>query len=412
MPRPTPRPILVLALLGSLLLVPAGASAATKLPTVSSVSPLKLGVGQNMTVRGKNFRSGANKNTVVFKRDGAQAVFVKVTGKATSRKLTVKIPAKLLAFLTVSEGKQEPTRFRLRVFSSRFGKRFTSLGDSPTISAVTVVEDAKPNDCDGDGTSDGSDANDDNDNLGDEREKALGTNQCSPDSDSDGVEDGFEYESALDLNSRALPYPGKRPYPNPLDADASIDYDGDSLTLSEEYALWIRFGDKSAYPVLNYSDGTQSTQPTSAAGTPAYQDIDGNGVLSDDERDGDRDGLTNYDETHGRATEGWWRGAYKDERPYLLRPFFVTNFLDPDSDGDTQVDGADDQDSDDFTNAQELSRALAGGLLTPQDPNGRVNPFNPCLPNADSRTCAKYLPFDNAPAPFDGSPSNPYVVNG
>ena len=35
------------------------------------------------------------------------------------------------------------------------------------------------------------------------------------------VEDGYEYQSALDLNhyprSIPLPYPGKRPYPNPLD---------------------------------------------------------------------------------------------------------------------------------------------------------------------------------------------------
>ena len=36
-----------------------------------------------------------------------------------------------------------------------------------------------------------------------------------------------------------MPYPGKRPYPNPLDGtDANTDYDGDSLTLGEEYKLW------------------------------------------------------------------------------------------------------------------------------------------------------------------------------
>ena len=35
-----------------------------------------------------------------------------------------------------------------------------------------------------------------------------------------------------------LPYPGKRPYPNALFADADVDYDGDSLTLGEEYSLW------------------------------------------------------------------------------------------------------------------------------------------------------------------------------
>ena len=39
--------------------------------------------------------------------------------------------------------------------------------------------------------------------------------------------------------TRSLPYPGKRPYPNPLFADANVDYDGDSLTLTEEYDLWV-----------------------------------------------------------------------------------------------------------------------------------------------------------------------------
>ena len=44
---------------------------------------------------------------------------------------------------------------------------------------------------------------------------------CLADTDGDSVEDGYEYQSALDLNhyprTAPLPYPGKRPYPNPLD---------------------------------------------------------------------------------------------------------------------------------------------------------------------------------------------------
>ena len=41
------------------------------------------------------------------------------------------------------------------------------------------------------------------------------------------MEDGYEYQSAVDLNddeyqspNDVLPYPGKRPYPNPLFTDA------------------------------------------------------------------------------------------------------------------------------------------------------------------------------------------------
>ena len=80
----------------------------------------------------------------------------------------------------------------------------------------------------------------------DTHETSIGTDPCNSDSDSDGVEDGYEYQSARDLNddeyqgdpNQVLPYPGKRPYPNPLFADANIDYDGDSLTLAEEQSLW------------------------------------------------------------------------------------------------------------------------------------------------------------------------------
>ena len=72
-------------------------------------------------------------------------------------------------------------------------------------------------------------------------------NVCSADSDEDGVEDGFEYRSARDLNddeyqspNTYLPYPGKRPYANPLTEDSDKDFDGDILQLDEEsgYGSW------------------------------------------------------------------------------------------------------------------------------------------------------------------------------
>ena len=58
------------------------------------------------------------------------------------------------------------------------------------------------------------------------------------------MKDGYEYQSARDLNDdehqqpNARPYPGKRPYPNPLFTDSGVDYDGDVLTLGEEFSLW------------------------------------------------------------------------------------------------------------------------------------------------------------------------------
>ena len=82
----------------------------------------------------------------------------------------------------------------------------------------------------------------DGDMLSNGLELALGTDPCKADSDGDGISDGYEYQSALDLNRTAnssaipWPYPGKRPYPNPLDPnDGDVDYDGDVLTMREEY---------------------------------------------------------------------------------------------------------------------------------------------------------------------------------
>ena len=124
-------------------------------------------------------------------------------------------------------------------------------------------------DCDEDGVKNRYDADDDNDLLTDATEVAIGTVPCSADTDGDGVEDGYEFQSAKDLNddeyqnpNQILPYPGKRPYPNPLYADADRDYDGDSLTLANEQALWrysysvSHMATRTLTP-LSYSDGMQ-----------------------------------------------------------------------------------------------------------------------------------------------------------
>ena len=69
-------------------------------------------------------------------------------------------------------------------------------------------------DVDGDGIPNRDDTDDDGDGLPDTLEQTLGTDPLRADSDSDGVSDGYEYWSALDLNGAAHPFPGKAPYPN------------------------------------------------------------------------------------------------------------------------------------------------------------------------------------------------------
>src|SRR5215218_7497071 len=98
------RPVAVSAAAVSALLVPAIAGPATaaakrkRYPVVTSVSPMNPKVGDTVVIRGRNFNRGKNKNTVVFKRDGARAVFAKET-LATARQIRVVVPDSLRAFL-------------------------------------------------------------------------------------------------------------------------------------------------------------------------------------------------------------------------------------------------------------------------------------------------------------------------
>jgi hypothetical protein len=230
-------------------------------------------------------------------------------------------------------------------------------------------------DVDGDGIENATDDDDDGDLMLDVLEQRFGTNVLLADSDGDKVPDGFEYLSALDLNSVALPFPGKRPYPNPLDKeDADADFDGDGMKLAEEFRAWNATG----RPLpLSYSDGNQRTGGT---------------ALSDGRKDADSDGLDNFAELSGPMNPEWWTMMYDGtngplERPYPSRKFVGTLFDDPDSDGDTLVDGADDEDHDGFSNAFESRRPadwrqtyVSFGQPFGTNAKARVQPFNPCKP--------------------------------
>ena len=138
--RPSLRRAAFVAALGALM-VPATAGAAVhaeasakkkkaKAPVVTSVRPMKIEIGQTLEVRGRYFKRGRNKNSVVFKRDGGKAVFVKA-GVGTTKLLRVKLPAKLAKEFTKQGTSVVPTRFRVRVLAKKFGKRFTKASRSP-----------------------------------------------------------------------------------------------------------------------------------------------------------------------------------------------------------------------------------------------------------------------------------------
>lgn len=435
--RPSLRvPLLAaLALLVSLFSAtsPAEAAKAKKkkranLPTVTEVTPLKVSIGDNLVIKGKNFLEGAGKNTILFRpAAGGKTVFAQSVAASATR-IVVKVPSRVGDQLTVNNGAQQPTRFQIRVVSTRASTAFTAVGLSPLV--LPLPGGSVGSDCDKDGQSDAVDGDDDNDGLSDAIEIQYGLNTCNVDSDGDSAWDSYEFESALDLNGRAVPYPGKKPWPNPLDAsDAKSDFDGDGLQMLQEHMLWQAAG--RPFP-LNYSDGTQYTGGPIVAPSPDTQALDidsiafstqapgappynpekgkgpslrtGEGYLSDEERDFDGDGLSNEAEFNGVMTQKWWSGKNEDwgEKDYKVRVFNDTDPLNPDTDGDGIVDGLDDQDNDGWNNMMEQYRAAVypTGYLPYM-----VNPYNPCLPDYHSPTCTRYLSFaEEPPSPWHLAP--------
>jgi hypothetical protein len=411
-------PVLTALVACGALLAPVGVAEAAKSstkPVVKRVTPMRVTVGRTLTIRGANFSKSRKRNTVLFS-SGKRSAFAKPK-RASSKKLVLKIPASVENLLT-STAKRRATRLKLRVVTKRYGK-LTTLRVSPIVlsSRGTVVACA------------GNDA--DADKLSKAIELKYALDPCKKDTDGDGVEDGWEYWSAKDLNLRAVPYPGKKPYPNPLDGtDTSIDFDGDSLNSKEEFGAWVISGKNfdpsrpGAQSPLGYSDGTQISYPDEPMPVPAWKSPDYNlgfeapdypAVLdrnrrverTDDERDADHDGLSNYVETTGPGHAAWWTaflaaasvepwpGAKPHENysyfgAFLRRPFADVDLADPDVDGDSLLDGEDDQDNDDWNNMIEMYNFIS--VDTPAGTR-RTNAFNPCAPDTESRTCPLYFPL-------------------
>jgi hypothetical protein len=446
----------------ALLVLPAAATAATTTPKpeITRVQPMRISVGGTLTITGRRFKSTRRKNTLIFRASDGRTAFAKPR-RATSRRLVVRVPASVARLLKVSNSRQLPTRLKLRVLAGKFSK-FTPKRLSPVVTSAGS----------GDGGGGGggtvvcdSDSDHDNDLLANSLELAIGTDPCLADTDGDQMSDGWEYYSARDLNIKAVPYPGKRPFTNALDpsdggaagaTSSAVDFDGDGLTSLEEYRAWrytgsqldlSKAGGLDLESPLGYSDGTKYSRASEVPGVPAWQgpayglpapgyafpatyNLHSDGAWRDDERDADSDGLSNYLEAaRGPGRPSWWQGFYSQEsmkaeawpKPattcgqefgsFSARPFAELDMADPDVDGDTLLDGEDDQDNDDVINIAELYEIAydldgdggftCGTTTFPSkdmDPGAGVDPwgvnaFNPCAPNPNSRTCQDWKPF-------------------
>ncbi len=183
----------------------AGAKKRKKAPVIQSVAPKNVSIGETLTIRGKNFVRGRYKNTVVFKRDNSKAVFVKAE-IGTRKLLRVTVSDRLTDQLLVMDGAPIATPFRLRVLAKKLSKKFTTGALVPLVGpekppAPEVPAEGLPDgDCDLDKVLNRDDADDDNDLLPDATEAAMKTDPCKSDSDEDGVTDGYEFQSAVDLN--------------------------------------------------------------------------------------------------------------------------------------------------------------------------------------------------------------------
>jgi hypothetical protein len=381
------------------------------------------------------------KNRVFFSRASDGKTVRARPSKATKTRIEVIVPPAITTFLADNgTGGKKATRFQIAIFTKLLG-RYTAKSRSPIILPVGVAPITgapggpgalppgattpapptgppapPPPDCNGNGIPDSSDTSDsDGDGLPDNLEVSIGTNPCNKDTDSDGVIDGYEYYSAKDMNPNFVPCKCKRPYPNPLDgSDTFSDFAGDGLTMARKFALWSTFfngvfptSPTSSFP---YSAGNPYSPAPNGAGA---MDLNGNGQISDDEKDADNDRVPNWVELAlGEPDPTTATGcvfAGPDSRftscnaggapPWVpngntFKPitktttgapapptWFQLEFLNPMTLYDGSLDGNDDMDHDGVSNIREITGT------NPTNLGVYSNPVDPCDPDPNVSAC-------------------------
>ena len=281
--------ICLFALAAVLVAAPAALAASGPAPTITRVQPMRVSVGNLLTITGSHFKA---QRTRTPSSSAAPTAVRPSRSRAARRrrKLVVRVPAAVARLLRVSGSRQRPTRLKLRVLSGQFSK-FTTRRLSPV---VTGVGDGDGGPGGGGGGGGGTvvcndSADHDGDLLPNTLELAIGTDPCLADTDNDQMTDGWEYWSAKDLNIKAVPYPGKRPFPNALDpSDGAPARRGTATSTSTATASpRSRSTAPGATPAARstprrpaasissrrsgYSDGTQYSRASETPGVPAWR---------------------------------------------------------------------------------------------------------------------------------------------
>ena len=201
-------------------------------------------------------------------------------------------------------------------------------------------------------------------------------------------------------------------------ATPSRDFDGDGLSLIEEYTLWLYTAQRQpAADLLRRRPGHEPRRrrPRRADGSPL--DMDGNGY-ADRRREGRRrrrpGQLGRVARPPDRRTGG--RARSRHEKPVLRRPenqaMTPLNTSTRTSTATASLDGADDQDHDGWTNIDERSRSTAGAAYPPLTRADRARPACSSRSTRTTRACrtstralhaAPAVRRESAWAPFDGS---------
>ena len=126
--------ICLFALAAVLVAAPAALAASGPAPTITRVQPMRVSVGNLLTITGSHFKAQRTRNTVIFRGPNGRTAFAKPR-RSTTRKLVVRVPAAVARLLRVSGSRQRPTRLKLRVLSGQFSK-FTTRRLSPVVTGV------------------------------------------------------------------------------------------------------------------------------------------------------------------------------------------------------------------------------------------------------------------------------------